>query len=97
MLKATGRGCSDKPLLDFVHEEVMAGRTYGLRDMLLNREFARAVWGSQPVEWRVGGYRLAGLDGAVARVPAYEFHVVQAALADDVPGYYQHHRQEWDG
>lgn len=81
----------DQFKLDFARVEIRYDFDAAVRTLVLNPNFARAIWGTELVQWRVGGYRLVDPHGVVVMTPAYLFHMQQLAAATDKLGYLQKH------
>src|SRR5690348_2988458 len=81
--QAMANGLSQQYFEDFVLEECMNSWPMALRGLLFGREFAQAPFGTDLMEWKVGGYRMLDPDGRPVRVPACEFHLQQMALSAD--------------
>lgn len=77
--------------LDFALVELRCGFDTAVRTLVLDPDFARAIWGTELVEWRIGDYRVVDPDGAVVMTPAYLLHMQQLAAATDKLDYLQKH------
>lgn len=89
--QAMANGLSQQYFEDFVYEECMHSRPMALRGLLFGREFAEALFGTDLVEWKVGGYRMLDPDGYPVRVPACDFHLQQMAISPDPLTYVKKH------
>jgi hypothetical protein len=91
--KAMANGLSQQYFEDFVYEECMHSRPMALRGLLFGREFAEALFGTDLMEWKVGGYRMLDPDGRPVRVAACDFHLQQMVISPDPLAYVKKHAQ----